>query len=63
MRLSRGRIIAIGLVILALLGFVFLRGPTPHIAIKAETIESFGPFNLTNTIMTSWIVVIIIIIV
>jgi F-type H+-transporting ATPase subunit a len=63
MRLSRGRIIAIGLVILALLGFVFLRGPTPHIAIKAETIESFGPFNLTNTIMTSWIVVIIIMVV
>jgi F-type H+-transporting ATPase subunit a len=62
MRLSRGRLIAIGLVILALLGFVFLRGPTPHIAIKAETIESFGPFNLTNTIMTSWIVVIIMVV-
>ena len=62
MRLSQGRLIAIGLVILALLGFVFLRGPTPHIAIKAETIESFGPFNLTNTIMTSWIVVIIMVV-
>jgi len=58
MRLSQGRLIAIGLVILALLGFVFLRGPTPHIAIKAETLTSLGPFNLTNTIMTSWIVVI-----
>ena len=62
MRLSQGRLIAIGLVILALLGFVFLRGPTPHIAIKAETLESFGPFNLTNTVMTSWIVVIIMIV-
>ncbi len=62
MRVSRGRLIAIGLVILALLGFVFLRGPTPHIAIKAETIESFGPFNLTNTVMTSWIVVIIMVV-
>jgi F-type H+-transporting ATPase subunit a len=62
MRLSQGRLIAIGLVVLALLGFIFLRGPTPHIAIKAETIESFGPFNLTNTIMTSWIVVIIMVV-
>ena len=59
MRLSRGRFIAIALVILALVGFVFLRGPTPAIEIKAETIESFGPFNLTNTVLTSWIVVII----
>ncbi len=62
MRLSRGRLVAVGLVILALLGFVFLRGPTPHIAIKAETLESFGPFNLTNTIMTSWIVVVIMVV-
>ncbi|MEE8369995.1 MAG: F0F1 ATP synthase subunit A [Dehalococcoidia bacterium] len=59
MRLSRGRIIALGFVILFLLGFVFLRGPTPHIAIKAETLQSFGPINVTNTMMTSWIVVII----
>ena len=62
MRLSQGRLIAIGLVILTLLGFVFLRGPTPHIAIKAETLTSLGPFDLTNTIMTSWIVVIVIVV-
>ncbi|MCH6555821.1 MAG: F0F1 ATP synthase subunit A [Chloroflexi bacterium] len=61
MRLSRGRLIAGGLVILTLLGFVFLRGPTPAISIKAETIESFGPVDLTNTMLTSWIVVIIMI--
>lgn len=59
MKLSRGRLIAAGLVVLALLGFVFLRGPTPAIEIKAETIQSFGPFDLTNTMLTSWIVVII----
>ena len=62
MRLSRGRLIAVGLVVLTLLGFVFLRGPTPHIAIKAETLTSLGPFDLTNTIMTSWIVVIVIVV-
>ncbi|KKL19724.1 hypothetical protein LCGC14_2462630, partial [marine sediment metagenome] len=60
MRLTQGRLIAISLVILALVGFVFLRGPTPHIAIKAETLQSAGPINITNTMMTSWIVVILI---
>jgi F-type H+-transporting ATPase subunit a len=61
MGLSRGRLVAIGLIVLFLFGFVFLRGPTPHIAIKAETIQSFGPFNLTNTVLTSWIVVLVLI--
>jgi F-type H+-transporting ATPase subunit a len=57
MRLSRGRLITIGLVVLTVLGFVFLRGPTPHIAIKAETITSAGPVNFTNTMITSWFIV------
>ena len=61
MRLSRGRLIAGGLIVLAVLGFVFLRGPTPAISIKAETIQSFGPVDLTNTMLPSWIVVIIIV--
>jgi F-type H+-transporting ATPase subunit a len=61
MKLSRGHLIAVGLVVLALLGFVFLRGPTPAIAIKPETIYSFGKVNVTNTIITSWIVVIVMI--
>ncbi len=62
MRLTQGRLIAIGLIVLTLLGFVFLRGPTPHIAIKAETLTSLGPVNITNTMMTSWIVVIIMVV-
>jgi F-type H+-transporting ATPase subunit a len=62
MRLSRGRLITLGLVVLFLLGFVFLRGPVPHISIKAETITSLGLFNLTNTLLTSWIVVVIMVV-
>ncbi len=57
MALSRGRLIAIAFIVLILFGFVFLRGPTPEIVIKAETLQSFGPVNLTNTMLTSWIVV------
>ncbi len=38
-------------------GFFFLRGPQPHIAIKAETLWTVGFFEITNTLFTSWIVV------
>ena len=62
MRLSRTHLVVAGALVMLLAGFVFLRGPTPHIAIKAETIESFGPIDLTNTMLTSWIVVFIIVV-
>jgi F-type H+-transporting ATPase subunit a len=61
--LSRGRLIALGAIVLFLVGFVFLRGPTPHIVIKAEALTSVGPFDLTNTILTSWIVVAVMLII
>src|SRR3990170_1099379 len=54
--------IAIVGVVLTLAGFVFLRGPTPHIAPKPETLHSFGIVNITNTMITSWIVVILIVV-
>ncbi len=44
------------------LGFLFLRGPTPHIAIKAETLTSLGPIGITNTMITSWLIVALIVI-
>src|SRR5712691_3167743 len=45
-----------------LIGFVFLRGPTPHIAISPETITTVGSVDITNTMITSWLVVAIMII-
>lgn len=59
---SRGKLIGIGLVVLALVGFVFFRGPTPHITIKPETIATVGSVDLTNTMITSWLIVAIVII-
>jgi len=56
----RGRIALI--VIAILVGLVFLRGPTPHITLKPETLASFGIVNITNTMITSWIVVILIVV-
>src|SRR3989304_2226541 len=63
MPLSRGRLVAIGVTIVGLPALVFRRGPPPHLAIKPETLTSIGPFDLTNTVLTSWIVVLTIIVV
>jgi len=58
----RGRLLALGLVLLAIMGFVFLRGPSPHIQIKPEVLTSVGPVNITNTMVTSWVVVAVILV-
>ncbi|MEX0683468.1 MAG: F0F1 ATP synthase subunit A [Dehalococcoidia bacterium] len=50
-------IFAVLAIAVTLVGFVFLRGPTPHISIKPETIATVGPVDITNTMLTSWLVV------
>ena len=41
-----------------LLPKILLRGPKPQIEIKGETLWSIGFFDITNTLFTSWFVVI-----
>jgi len=60
LRKFRTLAIILALAILILGGFLFLRAPKPIIELKAETIFSIGPFNVTNTYITSWIVIIFI---
>jgi len=57
MRGNRLRLAIVGLLVLVVVGFVFLRGPTPHIQIKPETLYSIWKINITNTMVTSWLVV------
>jgi F-type H+-transporting ATPase subunit a len=57
MRGNRLRLLIVGVIIVTLIGFVFFRGPTPDIKIKPETLYSIGIINITNTMVTSWIVV------
>jgi len=42
-------------------GFIFLRGPIPHIAIAAEELTTVGGVKITNTMVTSWVIVVLII--
>jgi F-type H+-transporting ATPase subunit a len=60
LRRFKGLAIGLAVLILVLAGFLFLRSPKPIIELKAETIFSIGPFNITNTYITSWIVIIFI---
>lgn len=57
MKGTRLWLIIVGVLILVMVGFVFLRGPTPDIRIKPETLYSVGSINITNTMVTSWVVV------
>ncbi len=58
----KGKLIALGLVALVGIGFIFFRGPTPQIVLAAEELTKVGPVKITNTMITSWVVVALIII-
>jgi F-type H+-transporting ATPase subunit a len=47
---------------LFLAGFIFLRGPIPHISVAAEPLTKVGGVKITNTMITSWVVVALILI-
>jgi F-type H+-transporting ATPase subunit a len=54
------RLIALGMIVLFVVGFIFLRGPIPHISIAAEPLTQVGGVKITNTMLTSWVIVILI---
>jgi len=58
---GRGRLLLLGAVLLAVFGFVFLRGPSPHIQIRPEVLADFGLVKITNTMVTSWLVVLLLV--
>ena len=62
MRRVKLRWLAIAFLIVTLVGFLYFRGPTPDIKIKPETLFSVPWVNFTNTMITSWIVVIVMVV-
>ena len=56
----RGGLIAIGVIGLMAVGFIFVRGPSPAISVAPEVIFDIGPLAVTNTMFTSWVVVVLI---
>ena len=56
----RGWLIVLALLGLVVFGFLFVRGPSPAIVVAPETIWHVGSVEITNTMFSSWIVVLII---
>ncbi len=52
-------LIVAGILLITVIGFTALRSARPIVELKAETLIKIGPFPLTNTILTSWIVIIL----
>lgn len=51
--------LVVTLVVLALIvvGFLFIKGPSPAIIVAPEHIFDLGPIEITNTMFTSWFIV------
>lgn len=55
-------IIAVAVVAWLAVGLLVARGPQPEIIVPAEVITKVGPLNITNTLITSWTVMVLLII-
>ena len=53
----RGWLIALAVLALIVVGFVFFRGPSPAIEVAPEHVFDIGPLGVTNTMFTSWVVI------
>ncbi|MCK9518991.1 MAG: F0F1 ATP synthase subunit A [Dehalococcoidia bacterium] len=61
------KLVYIALAIIAVLGWlavglIIAQGPQPEIIVPAEVITKVGPLNITNTLLTSWFVMVFLII-
>jgi len=55
-------LIAIGVVVLIGVGVLFVGGPSPAIIVAPETVFHWGPVDVTNTMFTSWFVVLFLVV-
>jgi F-type H+-transporting ATPase subunit a len=52
---ARTLLIAVGVIVVALVGAIYFPVTLPHVQLPAEAIGHVGPFTITNTILTGWI--------
>ncbi len=55
--MSRRRLIIIAVLGFAVFGFFVVRAPAPVIALAAEPVISIGSYEITNTILSAWVVI------
>ena len=57
--MSRTRLIVLATLILTVVGFFLMRAPSPVIALAAEPVISIGSYEITNTILSAWVVIVL----
>ncbi len=60
--MSRTRLLVIAMLVLAVVGFFLFRAPAPVIALAAEPVFSIGSYEVTNTILSAWVVIVLLVI-
>ena len=55
-------LIALAVLVVIGVGMVVGKGPQPEIVVPAEKLFAIGPLNVTNTLLTSWIVIIFLVV-
>ncbi|MXY86454.1 MAG: hypothetical protein F4Y95_08205, partial [Chloroflexi bacterium] len=58
-RVSRRRLIIFATLAFAVFGFFVVRAPAPVIALAAEPVISIGSYEITNTILSAWVVILL----
>ena len=56
-------LIAVGAIALMASGFLFVGGVSPAIVVAPEHVFDIGPVAVTNTMFTSWLVVLLLIVI
>ncbi len=57
--MSRRRLIIFATLAFAVFGFFAVRAPAPVIALAAEPVFSIGSYEVTNTILSAWVVIVL----
>ncbi|MCY3569240.1 MAG: F0F1 ATP synthase subunit A [Chloroflexi bacterium] len=57
--MSRRRLIIFATLAFAVFGFFVVRAPSPVIALAAEPVFSIGSYEVTNTILSAWVVIVL----
>ena len=55
--MSKRRLIILGALVLVVGGFFLVRAPKPVIAIAPEFVAAIGSYTITNTILSAWVVI------
>ncbi|MCY3734676.1 MAG: F0F1 ATP synthase subunit A, partial [Chloroflexi bacterium] len=57
--MSRRRLVIFAVLAFAVFGFFVVRAPAPVIALAAEPVVSIGSYEITNTILSAWVVIVL----